>query len=180
MSAISTWFILFLDEKKKRALSRGIVWDREKYSKLRIPPPTLKLRVITEECSGAKFTVPLHLPGRIPVTWRIISLIPLQCDHYAPVMTVHSGTRRTAPPAFPRICLGSATMGARCTTLRSLGRYAITHPEDWRFNCKKKIFRLCSNHLFPQFCRWDIFILTQRRWKGRVKSIDNPMLNSTM
>lgn len=32
----------------------------------------------------------------IPVRAKIISFILLQCDHYAPVMTVHSGTKRTA------------------------------------------------------------------------------------
>jgi len=30
---------------------------------------------------------------RIPVRVKIISFILLQCDHYTPVMTVHSGTR---------------------------------------------------------------------------------------
>lgn len=48
-----------------------------------------------EACDMSKYIF-FCLVWRIPVRAKIISFILLQCDHYAPVMTVHSGTKRTA------------------------------------------------------------------------------------
>lgn len=83
----------------------------------------------------------LDLLPRIPIMQRIISSVPLQCDHYAPIMTVHSGSTKrdcNAPPDLPRIC-PIATMGMRCATPCEASRDTYNDArEERRSSCIKK------------------------------------------